>query len=45
LEYFKQTICKHHKVKYYWERRSPVDPDSPERFMAEGIEDAFRPDF
>jgi len=34
-----------HKIKYYWERRSPVNPDSPERFLAEHVEENFRPDF
>ena len=33
------------KVKYYWERRQPVDPDSPERHVAENIEEHFTPDF
>jgi len=26
------------KAKFYWERRQPVDPESPERFMAEIVE-------
>lgn len=31
--------------RYYWERRQPIDPDSPDKYQAEDIEGKFREDF
>jgi hypothetical protein len=31
--------------RYYWERRQPIDPDSPERMNAEGVEIGYQLDF
>jgi len=33
------------KVKYYWERRQPVDPDSDRRYMTEEKYRAHQDDF
>ena len=31
--------------KYYWERREPVNPDAPECYIIEQIEQGFQNDF
>ena len=33
------------KVAYYWERRSPIDPDSPRKDEALEVEGKYTPNF
>jgi len=37
-KFLSKIVLIYFHSRFYWERRQPVDPESPERFMAEVVE-------